>query len=90
MGTLGADRRHVTIHLTAQATVDFTADQLWPLHGDYSRFGADLPSFAQEITRRLHIDAYVGYCIEADRISIIPLGAIKRIDFTLMPPPRTR
>ena len=74
------DHREVTIHLTAQATVHFNADQLWPMHGDYGRFGIDLASFAQEVTRRMHIDAYIGYCHEG-KISVIPLSAIKRIDF---------
>ncbi|MFL6163321.1 MAG: hypothetical protein ACJ74U_13960 [Jatrophihabitantaceae bacterium] len=74
--------RRVTIHLTAQATVDFTADQLWPLHGDYARFGPDLPSFAQEVTRRLRADGYVGYRPAEDRITVIPLDSIKRIDFS--------
>ena len=77
------DQRHVTIHLTAQATVEFSASQLWPQHGDYSRFGADLASFALEVARRLRNDAYVGYCVGTDEISVIPLSAIKRIDFAL-------
>jgi hypothetical protein len=75
------DRRHVTLHLTAQATIEFAADHLWPSHGDYSRFGIDLASFAQEITRRLHVDGYVGCALGDDEITIIPLNAIKRIDF---------
>lgn len=75
-----ADHRRVTIHLTAQATVEFRAAQLWPMHGDYARFGIDLASFAQEVTRRMHVDAYIGYCHEG-KISVIPLDAIKRIDF---------
>ena len=74
------DHRRVTIHLTAQATVEFNAHQLWPMHGDYARFGIDLASFAQEVTRRMHVDAYIGYCHEG-KISVIPLDAIKRIDF---------
>ena len=79
------DTRRVTIHLTAQATVDFTADQLWPSHGNYSRFGADLDAFAEEVGRRLHADSYVG-CRQGDgRIMMIPLAAIKRIDFTQTP-----
>jgi hypothetical protein len=75
------DRRHVTIHLTAQATVEFGASQLWPRDGEYSRFGLDLGSFALEVTRRLHSDAYVGFCTQYEQISVIPLSAIKRIDF---------
>jgi hypothetical protein len=78
------DQRHVTLHLTAQATVEFTADQLWPTHGDYSRFGIDLPSFAQEVARRLNVDGYVG-CLVEDRITVIPISAIKRMDFRLDP-----
>lgn len=78
------DHRWVTIHLTAQATVEFTAHQLWPMHGDYARFGPDLASFAQEVTRRMHVDAYIGYC-HGEKISVIPLSAIKRIDFYEVP-----
>jgi hypothetical protein len=37
-------RRHVTIRLIRQRTVDFDAANLWPLRGAYSRFGADLVS----------------------------------------------
>lgn len=76
-----SDRRHVMLHLTAQATVEFGADQLWPSHGDYSRFGVELSSFAQEIMRRLHVDGYVGFVLGEDGITVIPLAAIKRIDF---------
>jgi len=75
------DRRRVTIHLTAQATIDFTADQLWPQHGDYSRFGPDLPAFAEEVARRLRVDGYVGYRPADERITLIPIGSIKRMDF---------
>lgn len=76
-----SDRRRVTLHLTAQATVEFAADQLWPAHGDYSRFGIDLAAFAQEVTRRLQVDGYVGCWHGEQDITVIPLAAIKRIDF---------
>jgi hypothetical protein len=76
------DQRQVIIHLTGQATVAFTAEQMWPLHGDYGRFGPDLEAFAGEITRRLRADGYVGYRFDADRITVIPVGSIKRIDFS--------
>ena len=75
------DRRRVTIHLTAQATVEFSVSQLWPRDGEYSRFGVDLPSFATEVTRRLQSDGYVGFCTQSSQITVIPLSAIKRIDF---------
>jgi hypothetical protein len=75
-----SELRHASLHLTAQATVEFAADQLWPLHGDYSRFGVDLQSFAHELTRRLQTDGYIGYRLSDKRITLIPLGSIKRID----------
>ncbi len=75
-----SELRHATLHLTAQATVEFAADQLWPLHGDYSRFGVDLQSFAHELTRRLQTDGYIGYRQGDKRITLIPLASIKRID----------
>jgi hypothetical protein len=78
--TSTSESRHATLHLTAQATVEFAADQLWPLHGDYSRFGVDLQSFAHELTRRLQTDGYIGYRLGDRRITLIPLASIKRID----------
>lgn len=62
--------------------MEFSANQLWPSHGDYSRFGSDLDAFAEEVTRRLRTDGYVGYRLSAERITMIPLSTIKRIDFT--------
>ena len=74
---------HVTIHLIQQATIEFDAADLWPLHGAYSRFGADLDSFAEEVTRRLRIEGYLGFRGASDTISVIPLSAVKRIDFAI-------
>ncbi len=71
----------MSIHLTSQATVEFSPSDLWPRDGEYSRFGTDLASFATEVTRRLHSDGYLGFCTRSDRISVVPLSAIKRIDF---------
>lgn len=61
--------------------MEFTADLLWPSHGDYSRFGNDLDAFAEEVARRLRTDGYIGYRVSAERITMIPLSSIKRIDF---------
>jgi hypothetical protein len=80
--TASLDHMHVTIHLIQQTTVDFDAAELWPLHGAYGRFGSDLPSFAEEVTRRLRSDGYLGFRPDAHSISIVPLAAVKRIDFT--------
>jgi hypothetical protein len=74
---------HVTIHLIQQTTVDFDAADLWPLHGAYSRFGADLASFAEEVTRRLRTDGCLGFRTASDKITVIPLSAVKRIDFAV-------
>ena len=81
--TESSSHLHVTIHLLQQTTVDFDAADLWPLHGAYARFGADLASFAEEVTRRLREDGYVGFRIGTDGISIVPLAAVKRIDFNM-------
>jgi hypothetical protein len=78
----GVDPRHVTIHLAAQATVDFGADQLWPRHGEYGRFGTDLAAFAEEVVRRLRTESCVGFSGSAEQITVIPMSVIKRIDFT--------
>jgi hypothetical protein len=83
MTDTGSDHMHVTIHLIQQATVEFDAADLWPLHGAYSRFGADLDSFAEEVTRRLRIEGYLGFRAASDTISVIPLSAVKRIDFAV-------
>lgn len=80
--TASSDPMHVTIHLIQQTTVDFDAAELWPMHGAYSRFGSDLASFAEEVTRRLRSDGYLGFRSNAHSISIVPLAAVKRIDFT--------
>jgi hypothetical protein len=76
---------HVTIHLMQQATVAFDASELWPLHGAYSRFGSDLRSFAEEVTRRLRSDGYLGFSVAEESITIVPSAAVKRIDFTTRP-----
>ncbi len=80
-----AARLHVTIHLMQQTTVAFDADDLWPKLGAYARSGNDLPSFAEEVARRLHTDGYVGYSNHPDNITVIPLGSVKRIDFSVTP-----
>ena len=81
MTEVGSDQLRATIHLVAQTTVSFNADALWPLHGGFSRLDLDLPSFAAEVTRRLRADGYVGFCPDSDSIAVIPLSAVKRIDF---------
>jgi hypothetical protein len=83
MTDTGSDHMHVTIHLIQQASVDFDAADLWPLHGAYSRFGADLASFAEEVTRRLRTDGYLGFRAASDKISVIPVSAVKRVDFAV-------
>jgi hypothetical protein len=85
MTTADASRMHVTIHLSRQSTVSFEADHLWPLRGAYARFGNELSSLAEEVTRRLHTDGYIGFSAPADRITAIPLSAVKRIDFSGVP-----
>ena len=75
-------RGQAIVHLIQQSTVTFSAAQLWPMDGAYSRFGTDIDSFAREVTRRLREDGYVGFAAEDDSISIIPFSAVKRIDFT--------
>lgn len=83
MTDTGSDHMHVRIHLIQQTTVEFDSADLWPLHGAYSRFGADLASFAEEVTRRLRTDGYLGFSAASDTISVIPLSAVKRIDFAI-------
>ncbi len=83
MSDQDASRLQVTIHLLQQTTVSFNAGNLWPMHGAYSRFGNDLPSFAEEVTRRLHADGYIGYTQDGEGITVIPLSAIKRVDFSV-------
>jgi hypothetical protein len=80
-----SDHMHVTIHLVQQTTIDFDANDLWPPHGAYSRFGADLESFGGEVTRRLSSDGNLGFRPNSGSITVIPLSAVKRIDFTVRP-----
>ena len=72
-----------SVHLIQQTTVTFSAAELWPLHGAYTRFGPDLASFAEEVTRRLRADGYVGFHATPETITVIPLSAVKRLDFTM-------
>ena len=83
MTETASDRVHVTVHLMQQTTVDFAGHDLWPLHGADSRFGADLDSFAGEVTRRLSSDGYLGFRPKSDSITVIPISVVKRIDFTV-------
>jgi hypothetical protein len=85
MTETASDHMHVTIHLVQQTTVDFDGNDLWPLHGAYGRFGADVESFAGEVTRRLSSDGYLGFRPNSGSITVIPLSAVKRIDFTVRP-----
>jgi hypothetical protein len=84
MTAIDAARMYVTIHLMQQTTVVFDADDLWPKLGAVARSGNDLPSFAEEVARRLHADGYVGYSNKPDNITVIPLGSVKRVDFSIM------
>jgi hypothetical protein len=77
-----ATRMHVTLHLVQQATVAFDSAELWPMHGPYARFGADLTSFAEEVMRRFSDDQYLGFHANPATITVIPWDAVKRIDFT--------
>ena len=93
--TDAATRMHVTLHLVQQTTVAFDSAELWPMHGPYARFGADLASFAEEVMRRFSVDHYLGFQPDPATITVIPRDAVKRIDFTTVtdplptPPPTT-
>jgi hypothetical protein len=76
---------HVTLHLLHEADVSFDAAELWPLHGAYARFGNDLPSFAEEVGRRLHNEGFVGFSPSPGEITIIPMAVVNRVDFALTP-----
>jgi hypothetical protein len=76
-------RIFVTIHLTQQATVVFDAADLWPRPAGYTRTDNDLPSFAEQLSRRLHSDGFIGYSAKPDSITVIPIGSVKRIDFSM-------
>jgi hypothetical protein len=83
MTEANTDEMHVTLHLVQQTTIEFNAAGLWPLRGAYSRFGADLASFAVEVTRRLGEDGYIGFQPDPDTITVVPISAVKRMDFTV-------
>jgi hypothetical protein len=86
MTAADASRMHVTLHLLHDPDVSFDAGELWPLHGAYARFGNDLPSFAEEIGRRLHTEGFIGFSPEPDTITIIPGHVVRRVDFVLTAP----
>jgi hypothetical protein len=52
------------------------------MEGEYGRFGNGLAAFATEVGRRMTQDSYLCFCRAPDRITMIPTGAIKRLDFT--------
>jgi hypothetical protein len=83
MTAADSSRLQVTVHLLQQSTVIFNAAHLWPMHGAYARFGNDLASLAEEVTRRLKEDGYVGFSSDTGGITVIPLAAVKRVDFGL-------
>lgn len=72
-----------TVHLQHSAQVGFSAAQLWPMHGAYARFGNDLPAFAEEVTRRLSADGYVGFSPGGNKITVLPVSSIDRVDFSV-------
>ena len=73
--TDAAPRMHVTLHLVQQTTVGVNSADLWPMHGPYARFGADLASFAEEVMRRLTVDQYLGFHSSPTTITVIPRDA---------------
>ena len=77
-----SSRLRVTVHLLQQSTVVFDATQLWPMYGAYARFGNDLASLAEEVTRRLKEDGYIGFTGDQGSITVIPVASVKRLDFT--------
>jgi hypothetical protein len=83
MTDANTDQMHATFHLVQQTTVEFNAADLWPLHGAYSGFGSDLPSFAAEVTRRLGADGCIGFHPDPGTITVIPFSAVKRVDFAV-------
>jgi hypothetical protein len=81
-----SDRAHmrVIIHLMQQSTVSFEAGDVWPRPAAGN--ASELESFADEVTRRLHSDGYIGYTSSPGTITVIPIGSVKRLDFTTVPP----
>lgn len=85
MSSVDPSQLLVTMHLMQQSTVVFDATKLWPLQSAYERQGSDLPSFAEEVTRRLHVEGYIGFASDTNRLTVIPLNVVKRVDFTIAP-----
>jgi hypothetical protein len=65
----------VTIHLIRQRTVDFDAANLWPLRGVYSP-SAPTWVVAEEVTRWLGSDDYLGFRRDQASDTIVPLKAV--------------
>jgi hypothetical protein len=68
----------VTIHLVHQSAVDFEANDC-----GHSRWAPARTLFAGEIARWLDSDGYLGLRPNAGSIIMIPLGAVKWLDFTV-------
>ncbi len=84
MATSDAPRVHVIVHLDQQSAVSFAAGDVWPRSGLVQDPG-DLETWAEELTRRLHADGYLGYRDGRDRITVVTLGSIRRVDFSTEP-----
>lgn len=72
----------MTIHLVHQSAVDFEANDCGHCMAD-SRWAPARTLFAGEIARWLDSDGYLGLRPNAGSIIMIPLGAVKWLDFTV-------
>jgi hypothetical protein len=70
----------VSVHLDQHSSVSFNATNLWP--GDQA---ADAASLAAVLARRLTGDGFVGFTSGAGSITLIPTGAVKRVDVSAVP-----
>jgi hypothetical protein len=83
---MGIARLLITIHLAQQATVSFRGSQLWPGYaGSDPDIAVDLSSLTAEVARRVTVDGFVGFAAAEGKLTVIPAGAIRRVDVAVDP-----
>jgi hypothetical protein len=78
-------RIQVSVHLDQHSAVSFDASKLWPREEFVADTGTDAASIAGVLMRRLTAEGFVGFSADASAITLIPAGAVKRVDVAEVP-----
>jgi hypothetical protein len=87
MAAPDSTRIHVSVHLDQHSTVSFDASNVWPSSELVDGAGTDPASVADLLARRLTTEGFVGFSAGAGSITLIPAGAVKRVDVSVVPKP---